>query len=297
MYIPSEENTLPLPEAVGVARARRVGRTAALRRKLRKAALKDAPRDTVARDRDLAVVDRRAVAEAVAKRKLSLACADQAHDMRRTVARGTEVVHNRAHVRARGYGHFERKGSRGVGSGRRVGRHLGSVRGGGSALDTRLALGRAALLFSARDLCRSGASCLGSCLGIVRRLARARRVKRMLAASHCTHTPKDLLVLLRHLLVRRAVRMRAARQPLDEAQLVDRHVACLDRSGQRNAFARVLKEALAVHAQRTVQRRDLLHLARKERQLFTQQRFGDVRGRRTAHDRVLAVVRAGRCAE
>ena len=158
MYIPSEENTLPLPEAVRVARARRVGRTTALRRKLRKAPLKDAPRDAVAGDRDAAVVHRRAVVEAVAKRELALARTDQAHDMRRTVARGTEVVHNRAHVRARGHGHFERKGSRGigsggVGSGRRIRRRLGGVRWGGSAIAGQLVLGCTALLFSAPDLC------------------------------------------------------------------------------------------------------------------------------------------------
>lgn len=163
MYIPSEENTLPLPEAVRVARARRVGRTTALHRKLRKAPLKDAPRDAVAGDRDAAVVHRRAVVEAVAKRELALARTDQAHDMRRTVARGTEVVHNRAHVRARGHGHFERKGSRGigsrgignggVGSGRRIRRRLGGVRWGGSAIAGQLILGCTALLFSAPDLC------------------------------------------------------------------------------------------------------------------------------------------------
>ena len=91
MYIPSEENTLPLPEAVGVARARRVGRTAALRRKLRKAALKDAPRDAVAGDRDAAVVHRRAVVEAVAKRELALARTDPVSYTHLTLPTNREV--------------------------------------------------------------------------------------------------------------------------------------------------------------------------------------------------------------
>ena len=84
-----------------------------------------------------------------------------------------------------------------------------------------------------------------------------------LSASHGTHPREQGLVVVGHVRRRRCVCVRRGRVPLNEFQLVNAHVARLNGPRKGYAFARVFKQALSVHTQRTVQRWKLLDLPTK----------------------------------